>query len=97
MKNRTLLLAVAFLFAVSPMIAATSAKIETNATYSDPKSYYGVTYDQIYQYMLSYGFHVQTITPMGETSDVYVTTMEKRSFIIHIQDGAIIGHEDDNF
>lgn len=96
MKNRTLLLAAAFLFAISPMIAATPAMDTDNSKYSGSGYYYGVSADEVYQYMLGYGFHVQTITPIGETSDIYVTTAEKRDFIIHIQDCTILGYEDVN-
>lgn len=94
MKNRTLILAAAFIFAITPMIAASPATNATPSTYSDSKSYFGVSEDQIYQYMLSYGYHVQTLTVMNEAGDVYATTLEKHSFIIHIQDSAIIGLED---
>ena len=97
MKNRTLLLAVAFLFAVTPMIAANPATEKSSSNYSDPKYYCGVTYDEVYQYMLSYGFHVTSIIQMGESTDLYVTTAEKRNFIVHTEGGQIIGVQDPEF
>lgn len=97
MKNRTLLFVAAFIFAIIPMVASNTAISEKTLTISKSLDYCGVTDDQIIEYMLQFGFHVCGTQQITGSCDVYVKTIEKRQFVIHIEQGAIIGHNEVDF
>lgn len=95
MKNRTLLLVAALIFAITPMIASVSAKSENPATNYVSVSYCGgVTDEDIVIYMQGYGYHVTRITAITGSCNVYVETLEQKKFIVLIGADGINGFED---
>lgn len=94
MKNRTILLAAALLFAISPIFAGNTVLSEPQVSQVASPSQCGVTYDQIYTYMLDAGYVVTSFMDIEGSCDVYVKTTTNKLFIVHVMDSVILGHED---
>jgi hypothetical protein len=96
MKNRTLLIVAALLFAITPMVAGITATSTNLATDSKSASYCGVSADEIYSYMSRQNIQVTSIMPITDSCNVIVKASSGKLYIVYISDGIIEGHEEWN-
>ena len=97
MKNRTILFTAALLFAISPIVAGNTVTGEPQVSQVVAPAQCGVSYDQIYMYMMERGYIVTAFIDIEGTCDVGVKTTIDKTFVVHIMDGVILGHDDSDF
>jgi hypothetical protein len=94
MKTKLILLAALFILSFSPANAGIVKPVFDNGTTSKQASYCGVTCEQIYEYMMGYGYIVNQFSPVTGSCDVKVKVSTGQTFIVHIGDAGIVGYEE---
>ena len=97
MKNRTLLLAAALLFAISPILAGNTAKTDPQSNQIVSPAQCNVSYDMVYSYLLQHGYVATAFTDVEGTCNVKAKTTTGKVVIVYVEDSVIIGYEDESF
>lgn len=96
MKNRTLLLAAALLFAISPLLAGNTVTSETQPNQIVAPTQCNINYDQIYSYLLQQGYVATAFSDIEGSCNVLAKTSIGKVIIVYVEDGVILGHEDND-
>jgi hypothetical protein len=80
------------MMAAFSQVNATTVSNQVNEVYSS--GYCGVTDAQIFNYMSDHGYQVLTIHSSTGTCNVLVTTTVGKRFILIINNGVIVDHEE---